>query len=967
MVRNRSKNIAITGIAARFPQSKDIEEWWLSLKKGKVLTRRYNKDDLLIDGLDPCIVNDNDYVPIHGHLDDANRFDNQFFRVTARDAELMDPQHRLMLEVAWCALEDAGYGKARGRPKTGVFASGSGSNYARTIMTNGPLDPESLEQLIHGTDADFIASLISYKLGLTGPSIGIQTACSSSLVSLHLAVQSLLNNECDQAIVVAAGIAFPQAGHLYIPGGIKSKSGRCRPFDENADGVVEGSGAACVVLEKAKHLANDSPPPYGMILGTAINNDGSSKAGYFAPSVIGQIEVIQSALKSANIDASSIGYIETHGTGTNIGDPIEWESTSEAYKEFGANEKQIYIGALKANIGHLDAAAGLSALIKTLYILKEGYIPPLAEFEKINPLLDTHSPLCIPEKGITWKSNTSRRAAINAFGVGGTNAHIIVEEIKERRKVSKKNGPFILPLSAKDEKTLSRLSQHVSKYIERADELTLLDASYTLIHGREEFQKRLVATGKNATEISLSLVANKIESSYTKPNIIFAFPGQGSQYPGMASHFKKTLPFFQNYILECLEFFSTEMKTIIYEALYKKNFPAEKLNQTEFSQPILFVIEYAIGKSLEIIGIKPDAVLGHSLGEITAAQFSGVLILKDAINLVCARGKAMQNCSEGAMLALNCTQERTKDLIFKSKKNIYLAAINTPESCVVTGSTQDIKDFQSDIDHSVQTCLLKNNRGFHSPLIYNSLDEIEKICKKLDFKKASLPLIINATGQIIQKGETLSHTSFVEQAKNTVLFAESLRTITRTFENPIIVEVGPGKILSSMALSMGINSQCLLTKPHDQEDTEILNAIGKLWSAGCNVNFSHFCIGGRKSHIPTYPFFGPKWLAPEAYDGLRQNKKIYQEAVIIKTPKEDASQKKKDTLSLLKSIWSELLRCNDINESSDFYSLGGDSLLATSLVRRINKTFNIESPPRKIIAATKLSHQASIIEELISK
>ena len=730
---------------------------------------------------------------------------------------------------------------------------------------------------------------------------------------------------------------------------------------------MEGSGAACVVIQKAKHLAKDSPSPYGIILGTAINNDGSSKAGYFAPSVIGQIEVIQSALKSANIDASSVGYIETHGTGTNIGDPIEWTSTSEAYKEFGAKEKQIQIGALKANIGHLDAAAGLSALIKTLHILKEGYIPPLAEFEKINPLLEINSPLCIPKKGVTWKSNTTRRAAINAFGVGGTNAHIIVEEIKEKRKVSKKNGSFIFPLSAKDEKTLSRLSQHMSEYIKEADGLKLLNTSYTLVHGREEFEKRLIATGKNATEIVSSFLASKIESSCIKPNIIFAFPGQGSQYPGMASHFKKSLPFFQNYILECLEFFSTEMKAIIYEALYKKNFPVEKLNQTVFSQPILFVIEYAIGKSLRTIGIKPDAVLGHSLGEITAAQFSGVLSLKDAIKLVCVRGKAMQNCPKGAMLALNCTQENAKDLIFKSKKNIYLAAINTPESCVVTGSTQDIKDFQSDIDHSIQTHFLKNNRGFHSPLIHNSLNDIEKVCKKLDFKKSSLPLIINATGQIIQKGETISHTSFVEQAKNTVLFAESLRTVTRTFENPIIVEVGPGKILSSIALSMGINSQCLLVKSHDQGDTEILNAIGKLWSAGCSVDFSHFCKGGKKTHIPTYPFFGPRWLAPEAHDGLRQNKKISQEAIIIKTPQKDNPEEKNDTLSLLRSIWSDLLKCNDINESSDFYSLGGDSLLATSLVRRINKTFNIESPPRKIITATKLVHQASIIEELIAK
>ncbi|MBW5481881.1 beta-ketoacyl [acyl carrier protein] synthase domain-containing protein, partial [Streptomyces bambusae] len=428
MTRDRSLDIAVTGVSGRFPGSSDLAGWWEALVEGRVLTTRYDKRRLREAGVHPSLVDDPEFVPVHGHLDDADRFENALFRVSPREAEMMDPQHRLMLECAWAALEDAGTSPLDTALTTGVYASASGSGYLRAMLAGGGLDPMTLEDAVHGNEPDFMASLISYKLNLTGPAIAVQTACSSSLVALHTAVQALLNGECDQALVVGAGVAYPQAGHLHVPGGIHSAAGACRPFDEHADGVVAGSGVACVVLRRLEDALADGVEPYGVVLGTAVNNDGSAKAGYYAPSAGGQEAVIRAALEAADVDGASIGYLETHGTGTRVGDPIEWSAASAALRAAGAAPGQVAVGALKANTGHLDNAAGLAGLIKALYVVREGVVPPVAGFTRLNPLLDTEdSPLYVPAAAAPWSGPEPRRAGVSSFGVGGTNAHAVVE------------------------------------------------------------------------------------------------------------------------------------------------------------------------------------------------------------------------------------------------------------------------------------------------------------------------------------------------------------------------------------------------------------------------------------------------------------------------------------------------------------------------------------------------------------
>lgn len=979
MIRDRSLDIAVTGISARFPGLETLDQWWSSLLAGQVHTTKFDRNTLLEAGVPQAVVEDTRYIPVHGHLENADRFDNKFFKISPREAEIMDPQHRLMLEAAWSALEDAGNGRSENRPVTAVFASGSGSAYFRSMLTQGPLDEDTLEQALHGTEPDFIASFISYKLNLTGPAVAIQTACSSSLVSVHFAIQSLLNGDCDQALVVAAGIAFPQAGYLYEPGGIKSATGACRPFDKSGDGVIEGSGVACLVLQRLSDVAKSAPKPYGIILGTAVNNDGSQKAGYFAPSVVGQTEVMQAAIQTANIDISTIGYIETHGTGTHIGDPIEWASTCEAYKQSGAQPNQIAIGALKANIGHTDAAAGLAALIKALWVVNEGLIPPLTGFESMNPLLETEeAPLFIPSQIIPWTNEQPRRAGISAFGIGGTNAHVIIEQAPTNPIIKSpvSDNYKIIRISASDSEALERAAKRLKDHILSKQD-SLEDIAFTLLHGRSELSERLAICGRTREDFIKSLangigvIRGHAHAEGPKP-IIFLFPGQGSQYPGMALPFANVLPSFQSHLESCLSHFEPTISTKISQALYNANFPKEDLYETSLAQPVLFALEYAAAKSLIDIGVVPSAAIGHSLGEITAACLAGTFDIYEAAQFVTMRGNAMQACPEGKMLVVNCSAEKVEDYIIKSNLEIYIAALNAPDSCVVAGKVKDVDHFQNFVGDEVLTQPLKSNRAFHSPLIEGAIGQLTESLKDVKLLPLQMPIALNATGQLLSRGTILSEDSFLIQARNPVLFSKALMSLSETFKNATFVEVGPGRALSSMATSINFKSIPLLPNREKQGILDIHNAIATLWTQGHPIISSIFCdeSNSKLIRLPTYPFFGPKWMAPEAAAGLRISSKSIDQRIhqpISRQEKLDTDSKdSSDVSTTLAKLWEELLNYNALNEHSDFFDLGGDSLLMISLVRKVNKAFNIQAPPRALLSARTLRDQSAFISHLLA-
>ena len=965
MVSDRSLDIAVIGVSARFPGCRDVAEWWSALVAGKVLTTRVARPDLVAAGVPEALLDDPDYVPVRGYLDGADRFDNALFGISARDAELMDPQHRLMLEAAWTALEDAGTApRLDGGPRIGVYASGSGSGYLRAMLAAGPLDPQTLDQALHGTEPDFIAGLIAYKLRLTGPALAVQTACSSSLVGLHLATQALRNGDCDRAVVVAAGIDFPQAGHLHVPGGIQSASGACRPFDRTADGVVAGSGVACVVLCRLADVMPDGPEPYGVILGTAINNDGAAKAGFYAPSAAGQEAVIRAALRAAGVDGRAIGYLEAHATGTRIGDPIEWSAACAALAGTGARAGQVAVGALKANIGHLDAAAGLASLIKALLVVREGVVPPLAGFTGVNPLLETDDvPLVIPTGARPWTGPQPRRAGVSAFGIGGTNAHVIIEQPPERAAVRRGRAGTagLVLLSAGDPEALSRSATRLAGHL--ADESPgLADASFTLAAGRAALHERLAVCGRDSAEVAdrltrdVGVVRGRRPTTGAAP-AVFMFPGQGSQYPGMAVPFASALPGFAAALDRCLGVFDATLAVRLRRAVLDPEFPATELAATELAQPALFAVEYAAATALTALGVAPAALVGHSLGEITAACIAGVLSVTDAARFVTVRGQAMQACPAGAMLALDCDETSALALAADSGLGLELAAINGPENCVVAGTAGVVESFRSWLGDRARATLLRTSRAFHSTLIEPAIPRLVRELAGFTLGRPAVPFAANATGRLIPIGATVGPEAFVEQARLPVRFAAALAAIAERFPGAVVVEVGPGRTLSALAEAGELTAVPLGPGRSARPEEDVLIALGKLWTLGQPVAPVALCCGGGRIHLPGYPFAGPRWMAPE----------VAAAAAPVAPAAPPLVGGGPDPATLLTNLWAELLGPAELTDDSDFFLLGGDSLLITQLARKVHQELGVRIPLRAMLAGRTLGRQTAIVLDLLER
>ncbi|GJF30446.1 hypothetical protein KNE206_31460 [Kitasatospora sp. NE20-6] len=1019
MVRDRSLDIAVTGISGRFPNAPDVASLWEALKAGRVLTTRHDRQALADAGVPRALLDDPGYVPVRGHLDDADRFDPALFRISPREAELMDPQHRLILETAWSALEDAGTDPLGVTPVTAVYASASGSGYLRAMAASGLLDPVTLEDAVHGTEPDFLASLVSYRLGLTGPAMAVQTACSSSLVAVHLATQALLNGDCDQALVVAAGIPYPQGGHLHLPGGIHSPTGRCRPFDGGADGVVAGSGVACVVLRRLQDALDEDLDPYGVVLGTAVNNDGSAKAGYYAPSVGGQQAVIRAALRAADVDGTTIGYLETHGTGTRVGDPIEWAAASAALTAAGARPGQVAVGALKANTGHLDNAAGVAALIKALLVVRHGVVPPVAGFTTPNPLLESAgSPLHVPREAAVWAGPEPRRAGVSAFGIGGTNAHVVVEQPPLRPAAAPAvaapaagspaaptaAGPSerLVVLSAADPEALARAADRTGRHLVTTG-ADLADVASTLATGRAALPWRLAVTGRSGAEVAARLrsgdgvVTGRRPASGAVP-AVFLFPGQGTQHPGMAAPFAEVLPGFRHALDDCLAAFGdgpgapdapggsgrVPSSGLLRTLLLDRDAPADALADTVLAQPALFAVGYAAATALADLGVRPAAVAGHSLGEITAACVAGALGLADAARLVTARGRAMQACPEGAMLALGCTEDEALTWIAAAGCRAVVAAVNTPDSCVVAGAPAEIEAFEAWLAGRTFTRRLATARAFHSPLIEPALAAIAEAAAGSSPQVLRVPLAANATGRLLPAGAVLAPGHFAGQARGAVRFADGLAAVAAALPGAVAVEIGPGRVLSAMADAAGLPA-VPLSPGRTAGPGEVLAALGALWVEGLPLAPGGLCGGGRTVHLPGYAFAGPRWIAPEARPrpaaamppaavppampaavavtvGTAVSADPSAAAGPTAVPDVDADV---DVAVLMARCWRELLGHDGLTDASDFFELGGDSLLITRLAHRLRQELGIRVPVRDMLLGRTLGRQTELARGLL--
>ncbi|MFB7105139.1 type I polyketide synthase [Streptomyces hydrogenans] len=960
--RDRSLDVAVTGMAGRFPGAPDIATWWRALLRGEVLTTRLDREALLAAGENPAVVDSPDYVPVRGLLADADRFDHELFGISPREAALMDPQQRLMLETAWRALEDAGCDPTREERVTGVYASASSSAYLRAMLTSHTLDAAGVEEALRANEPDYMATRIAYRLGLTGPALTVLTACSSSLVAVHLAVQALLNGECEQAVVVAAAVDFPQLGHVHLPGGILSAAGACRPFDAEADGTLAGSGVAAVVLRRYEDAVDAGCSPHGVLIGSAVNNDGRAKAGYQAPSATGQEAVIRAALTAAGVGADTLGYLEAHATGTRVGDPIEWSAASSVLRELGAAPGRIAVGAVKANIGHLDAASGLVSLIKTLLVVRDGKVPPVTGFRSLNPLLETAgSPLRVRPDGFDWDGEGSpRRAGVSSFGIGGTNAHVVVEQAPAPAGPAPEDAPdgpeHLLVVSAATPDALRASAARLADWLPDHPAVPLADTARTLAAGRAPLPYRTAVAGRTRAELAGRLRAAGAARAVgrTAPPVVLLLPGQGSQYPGMAVPFADALPGFTTALDDCLTRLAEEPAARVRAALFDPGFPAAELERTELAQLALFCVEYAAATALGGLGVTPVALAGHSLGEFTAAALSGVLDLADALALVTARGRAMGACPPGAMASLAVGEDRARELA--AAHGLELAAVNTPENCVLAGPAAAVEALAAALDGPERARVLRTSHAFHTSLLDPAVPLIEEAAAGVRLGRPAVPYVANATGALLPAGTAVTARSFAEQARGTVRFADGLAAVARAHPGAVCVEAGPGQALSGMAVAAGLTAVPL----GGRQGT--LEALGALWAAGLPLDPAVLTRPGRPAHLPGYPFAGPRLLAPAAT--VRTAPPTAPAPTPGPAPEADAAPARTPG-DLVAARWTELLGRPGLTPDADFFDLGGDSLLVVRLAHRLGEDLGVRVPVRSLLTGPTLAEHTALAASLL--
>jgi phthiocerol/phenolphthiocerol synthesis type-I polyketide synthase E len=886
---DRADDIAVVGMSGRFPGAKNVDEFWLNLRDGIESITFFSDDDLLSAGVDLAQLNNPAYVKAKGVLEDIDLFDADFFGLNPREAEIMDPQQRIFLECAWEALENAGYDAKTYKGRIGVY-SGVGLNtylLSNLYSNRSHIESTSGHHSLLGNDKDFLSTRISYKLNLKGPSVGVQTACSTSLVAVHLACQSLLNGECSMALAGGVSISVPQrAGYRYEEGGILSPDGHCRAFDSRAQGTVGGSGAGIVVLKRFADALADGDFIHAVVRGSAINNDGALKIGYTAPSVAGQSEVIGEALSMAGVEAGSVSYVEAHGTGTVLGDPIEMAALTDAFRSHTQAKNFCAIGSVKTNIGHLDTAAGVAGLIKTTLALENRLIPPSLNFVEPNPAIDFQdSPFYLNTQLSDWKSQgVPRRAGVSSFGIGGTNAHLIVEEAPRYDAREKSSLPQLILLSAKTGDALRSAASNLSEHLKRNPDLNLRDVAHTLQVGRQSFEHRTAHVCRDVDEAVRLLSAQGEGQVLTSPveeknrPVAFMFPGQGSQHVNMAAGLYELEPSFRKVIDYCSEQLEPHLGLDLRHWLYPRDHAVEEaerqLAQTAITQPALFVVEYALATMWMKWGVRPDVMLGHSIGEYVAACLSGVFSLEDALTLVAARGRLMQNLRPGLMLSVPLPE---KDLGPLLKEGLSLAVINDSSSCVISGEQDAVNGLERVLTAKGHYChRLQTSHAFHSSMMDPILPEFAGLFETVKLSAPTIPYLSNLTGTWITAEQATDPLYWTQHLRRTVRFASGMEELLK-IDDVILLEVGPGQTLTGIAKrqkSEAGQPLALSTLQRRQEHRSsfenVLDTIGKLWLAGRSLDWSQFYSGrqGRRVPLPSYPFQRKRyWIEPQETTG----------------------------------------------------------------------------------------------------
>lgn len=869
-VNNNSSNVAVIGMSGRFPGAESINELWEVLKNSKETISFFTADQL-DNSIPDYLRNDPLYVKARGIVPSAREFDAHFFGINPKLAKAMDPQQRLFLEIAWEVLEQSGHLPSQYKGSIGVYA-GTGRNtyFENNILPNKELlNQVGVLQVDTVNEKDYISSRTAYHLNLKGPAVSVHSACSTSLLAIAEAVEAIRNNQCDIALAGGSSVTAPiYSGHLYQEGSMLSPDGHCRSFDANGKGTVFSDGAGVILLKSLENAKKDGDFIYGVIKGIGINNDGGGKGSFTAPSVEGQANAISRALRDAQISPSDISYVETHGTATPLGDPIEMEGL---HKAFGEQDKKSYcaIGSIKSNMGHLTAAAGVAGFIKTMLALKYQKLPASLGYEKANPTIDfENSPFFVNDTFKDWNCEGKRRAGISSFGVGGTNVHIVVEELEAEQTTSGESRPLeLLTWSAKTENSLEGYQTALGNYIKSSPEINLADVAYSLSTTRDTFNKRSFVLSSNSETASNQLLVEttsvKTFDLKTLPdNVAFLFPGQGAQYLQMGKALYEHEDVFREAVDECteilLEAFDFDIRTIIYPE--HNSIEAENnLKDTQFTQPALFVIEYALSQLWMSWGIKPTLLCGHSIGEFVAAHLAGIFTLKDALILVAIRGKLVSELPGGSMLSVRTTYDYLSEIL---PKTLSIAAVNSDVLCVVSGEDKPVKAFANVLEEKeIPNRLLKTSHAFHSSMMNPVLEKFEAEVKKTTLNVPRVPIISTVTGKWLTDTEATNPQYWTNHLRATVNFSEAMETALE-LEDIVLLEVGPGRALTTLSQqkkkSKSASSIASLVVPDANETSyhTVLSALGQLWLKGIDPNWQAFYKGQSRQKVllPAYVF-----------------------------------------------------------------------------------------------------------------
>ncbi|HEV2342592.1 MAG TPA: type I polyketide synthase [Actinocrinis sp.] len=961
--------VAVVGMAVRFPGASTPADFWRNLIAGAESITRLP------------VAEAASYVPACGLLDDPDCFDAALFGYAPRDALIIDPQHRVFLECVWEALEHAGYDPARYPGKVGVYAGGSQTGYAELLRArrDSPLlaDVDDFELRL-GSGIDFLTTRASYKLGLRGPAVTVQTACSTSLVAIHLAGQALLAGECDLALAGGVTVHVPAYFGTFSESGILSADGYCRAFDAAADGTVGGDGAGVVALKRLPDALADGDSIHAVILGSAINNDGADKIGYTAPSVTGQADAVSTALRLAGVGSETIGYVEAHGTGTPLGDPIEIAALDAAFRAArGAGpgpDAGCRIGSVKTNIGHTDAAAGVAGFIKAVLALEHRALPPSLHFERPNPKIGFAStPFEVNDVLCEWTGPTPLRAGVNSLGIGGTNAHVVLEEAPVPEPPRRTRTWRLVPLTARSRSALDAVAADLAGELAAEPGTQLADLAWTLQIGRRHREVRSFVVTDDTGSLASALADCGRRVTTARPErrpTAFVFPGQGGQYVGMTRQLYAHEPVLRAHVDECARLFTPALGADLRNLLYAEPgdaLAAERLQAMTLAQACVFTVEYALARLWERWGVVPDAVAGHSLGAYAAACVAGIFDLPDAVALVAARGRLLQDLPPGAMIAVTLPEAEVRGIL---APGLSVAAVNGPDQCVVSGPQDAVARLAESLEqHGVEVRRLHITAAAHSALVDSAVPAFNDAVAALRLNPPTLPVVSDHTGTWLSAHEACDPAYWAAHLRGTVRFGEALGTLLAGGERHALVEVGPGGTLVSLARRHPAyaRTDLLLTSlPHaaadEPEHARLLDTAGQIWSSGHDLDWEALNEGERHRRVPlpTYPFqrlrfrVDPDPTVPVAIEPVAPRDADDEDDEY--TPPRGATER------AVAAAFERVLGTTRVGARDSFLDLGGDSLIAARLTAWIRAEYGVAATVRQVFKTPVVEALAALIE-----